>query len=235
MGKLQAVLSSWMVARRQQSSVLIALVVVALLNSFLAEALTLTGLIEQVTGTDFFDTEANALLDLIEWSMIALIVFFWIANFVRAARWATFAYLGYGTFTLAASVLGLVFTLTERKTPAAAFDLLWDAFVVWTINVIIFSVWYWLIDGGGVDKRAGGQVARPDFVFPQQANEIPGWANWKPGWFDYLFLAFSHSTAFSATDTAILSPRAKTLTMMQASISVTTLAMIAARAINIIA
>lgn len=235
MEKKQTALKNWIAAHRQQSSVLIALIVVMLLQTLLAEALTVIGLIEEVTGTDFFDPETNALITLLEGGMIALIVFFWLANFVRAARWTTCAYLGYGTFTLAASVLGLVFTLTERKTPEAAFDLLWDAFVVWTINVIIFSVWYWLIDGGGVDQRARGQVARPDFLFPQQANEIPGWAEWKPGWFDYLFLAFSHSTAFSATDTAILSRRAKTLTMIQASISVTTLAMIAARAINIIA
>jgi len=226
---------NWVEAHRAQSSVLIALIVVTLLNSLLAEALTVTGLIEEVTGTDLFDPEVNALIGWFEWSVIALIVFFWLANFVRAARWTTFVYLGYGTFALAASALGLVFTLTERKTPDAAFDLLWDAFVVWTINVIIFSVWYWMIDGGGVDKRARGHVARSDFLFPQQANQIPGWAEWKPGWFDYLFLAFSHSTAFSATDTAVLSQRAKTLTMMQASISVTTLAMIAARAINIIA
>lgn len=235
MEKNQSALMNWIAARRQQSSVLIALIVIALLKSFLAEALTVTGLIEEVTGTDFFDAETNGLITLFEWGVIALIVFFWIANFARAARWTTLVYLGYGTFTLAASALGLVFTLTERKTPDAAFDLLWDAFVVWTINVIIFSVWYWLVDGGGVDKRARGAIARPDFIFPQQANEIPGWAEWKPGWFDYLFLAFSHSTAFSATDTAILSRRAKTLTMTQASISVTTLAMIAARAINIIA
>lgn len=226
---------NWLEARRQKSSVLIALIVVTLLKSFLAEALTVPGLIEEVTGTDFFDAEANVLITLLEWGLIALIVFFWLANWVRAARWTTFVYLGYGTFTLATSVLGLVFTLTERKTPEAAFDLLWDAFVVWTINVILFSVWYWLVDGGGADKRASNTVSRPDFIFPQQSSEIPGWANWKPGWFDYLFLAFSHSTAFSATDTAILSRRAKFLTMLQASISVTTLAMIAARAINIIA
>lgn len=226
---------NWIAAHRQQSSVLIALIVVTLLNSLLAEALTVTGLIEEVTGTDMFDAETTTLIDWFEWGVIALIVFFWLASFRRAARWTTFVYVGYGTFTLAASVLGLVFTLTERKTPEAAFDLLWDAFVVWTINVIIFSVWYWLLDGGGVDQRARGHVTRPDFLFPQHANQIPAWADWKPGWFDYLFLAFSHSTAFSATDTAVLSQRAKTLTMIQASISVTTLAMIAARAINIIA
>ena len=235
MREKQSSLKPWIAAHRAQSSVLIALIVVTLLNSLLAEALKVTGLIEEVTGTDFFDPEVNTLIDWFEWGVIALIVVFWIANFARAARWTTLVYLGYVTFTLAASVLGLIFTLTERKTPDAAFDLLWDAFVVWTINVIILSVWYWLVDGGGADKRARAQVTRPDFVFPQQSNEIPGWVEWKPGWFDYLFLAFSHSTAFSATDTAILSRRAKILVMVQASISLATLAMIAARAINIIA
>jgi hypothetical protein len=55
---------------------------------------------------------------------------------------------------------------------------------------------------------------------------------WFPHYVDYLFLAFNTSTAFSPTDTLVLSARAKLLTMTQALVSLTVLAIIAARAIN---
>ena len=51
---------------------------------------------------------------------------------------------------------------------------------------------------------------------------------------DYLFLAFNTSTAFSPTDTAVLSRWAKAGMMLQALISLTIVALLAARAVNIL-
>ncbi len=65
---------------------------------------------------------------------------------------------------------------------------------------------------------------------PQLAEKYPGW---KPGFVDYLFLAFNTSTAFSPTDVPILSRWAKGLMMIQSVISLATIAILAARAINI--
>ncbi len=59
--------------------------------------------------------------------------------------------------------------------------------------------------------------------------------DWSPGFVDYLFLAFNTSTAFSPTDTAVLSQRAKLLTMLQALLSLVIIAVLAARAINSLA
>jgi uncharacterized membrane protein len=58
---------------------------------------------------------------------------------------------------------------------------------------------------------------------------------WSPGFLDYLFLAFNTSTAFSPTDTAVLSRQAKVLTMMQALLSLVILAVLVSRAINALA
>lgn len=57
---------------------------------------------------------------------------------------------------------------------------------------------------------------------------------WSPGFVDYLFLAFNTSTAFSPTDSPVLSRWAKVLMMIQSSISLATLALLAARAVNIL-
>ncbi len=59
--------------------------------------------------------------------------------------------------------------------------------------------------------------------------------DWSPGFVDYLFVAFTNATAFSPTDTMPLSQRAKLLTMAEAGVSLLTLALVAARAVNILA
>jgi uncharacterized membrane protein len=68
----------------------------------------------------------------------------------------------------------------------------------------------------------------------QQTKRAMGEQYWSPGFVDYLFLAFTTSTAFSPTDTPVLSPWAKIMVMIQALISFTTVALLAARAVNIL-
>ena len=68
----------------------------------------------------------------------------------------------------------------------------------------------------------------------QQAKHEMGEQCWSPGFVDYLFLAFNTSTAFSPTDVPVLSRWAKLLMMMQSSISLATIALLAARAVNIL-
>ncbi len=58
--------------------------------------------------------------------------------------------------------------------------------------------------------------------------------NWSPGFVDYLFLAFNTSTAFSPTDSPVLSRWAKVAMMVQSTISFATVALLAARAVNIL-
>jgi len=57
---------------------------------------------------------------------------------------------------------------------------------------------------------------------------------WRPSFVDYLFLAFNTSTAFSPTDVPPLSPVAKMAMMLQSVISLTTVVVLAGRAVNIL-
>ena len=57
---------------------------------------------------------------------------------------------------------------------------------------------------------------------------------WSPTFIDYLFLAFNTSTAFSPTDSPVLSRWAKVLTMLQSLVSLTVVIVLAARAVNIL-
>ncbi|NIK70485.1 MULTISPECIES: DUF1345 domain-containing protein [unclassified Paenibacillus] len=114
---------------------------------------------------------------------------------------------------------------------ASASELFGSALVLWVTNIFVFSVWYWEIDRGGPNARNEQAERIPDFLFPQMTRE--DLKAWSPAFFDYLFLAFNTNTAFSPTDTLVLSKKAKVLTMMQSSISLVIVAVLAARAINI--
>jgi hypothetical protein len=140
------------------------------------------------------------------------------------------------TLAEATSILLLV-ALLPRGEAIRAPALLRDAAIIWGINVVTFALWYWEIDGGGPVMRRLGSYQSKDFLFPQRAaggeeNGVPSTSSWSPDFIDYLFLAFNHSTAFSPTDTAVLSRRAKVLVMIQATLSLMTIAVLAAKAIN---
>jgi len=58
--------------------------------------------------------------------------------------------------------------------------------------------------------------------------------DWEPAFGDYLYLSFTNATAFSPTDTMPLSRWAKMGMTAQAAVSVVTLALVVARAVNIL-
>ena len=113
-------------------------------------------------------------------------------------------------------------------------SLLIDAVNIWLTNVIAFALWYWGADRGGPAGRGLGVHTRADFLFPNMTLPEGSGGAWTPGFVDYLFLSFTNATAFSPTDTLPLSGRAKLLMMAEAGISLLTLALVAARAVNIL-
>jgi len=152
-------------------------------------------------------------------------------------RWARRIFIGYMllfTFDLVLSTALMILSLADYKQGSAADALLWDGMIVWLTNVMLFALWYWLLDAGGPLVRGTPEANRSDFVFPLQANAPAGWVDWQPTFVDYLFLAFTVSTAYSPTDTLFLSRRVKGLLMIQSIIALLTFATVVARAVNII-
>ncbi len=112
------------------------------------------------------------------------------------------------------------------------------ALLIWVTNVATTALALWEIDAGGPfarDLRHARPRERPDLLFPQLTG-VPGWdaATWRPSFVDYLFVAFTCATAFSPTDTLPLSARAKFVMTVSAGVSLLTLAVVAARAVNIL-
>jgi hypothetical protein len=119
-------------------------------------------------------------------------------------------------------------------------DLLRSASALWITNILVFASWYWRLDAGGPRARElRGVHTDGAFLFPQmtlnsEAKRQMGEQCWSPGFVDYLFLAFNTSTAFSPTDSPVLSRWAKVLMMIQSLISFATVVLLAARAVNIL-
>ena len=148
---------------------------------------------------------------------------------------------GVETFFLVASLLKLVHSLVEPQVGEAILPpvrLLVSAGALWFTNVLVFALWYWHLDAGGPHQRdRAAKYLSDSFLFPQMtmsSHQLAdcGLADWSPHFVDYLFLAFNTSTALSPADTAVLSRWAKLLMMVQALISLTVIAVLAARAIN---
>ena len=151
---------------------------------------------------------------------------------------------GVETFFLVASLLKLIHSLVapthggHTETPER---LLISAAAIWLTNVLVFALWYWHLDAGGPNERdlrpghCHGSFLFPQMTMSDERLAEAGQSGWSPGFMDYLFLAFNTSTALSPADTAALSRWAKFLMMLQALISLTVIAVLAARAINTLA
>ena len=148
------------------------------------------------------------------------------------ARLLALGMTGIATLAVEGSMAGLVVRLIDGNVYAPY--LLRDAALLWIANVIVFALWYWELDGGGPRVRHVSGYEPTDLAFPQIALGRAFRRNWTPQFADYLFVSFTASAAFSPTDTSFLSVRAKLLMMVQAIGSIVILAVVAARAINIL-
>ena len=154
----------------------------------------------------------------------------------RLLRRLSLLLIGLLSIANAASGARLVADLIRGRGIRDPAELLATGAAIWLTNVIVFSLWYWDSDRGGPVQRAMGTKDRPDFLFPQMQldGQVEGFADWEPMYVDYLYLSFTNATAFSPTDVLPLSRWAKMVMMVQATVSVVTVALVIARAVNVL-
>ena len=150
-----------------------------------------------------------------------------------------------GNFLLALVTADLIWSLgllihallTHSEPPI---PMLRSAAALWVSNILVFASWYWRMDAGGPHARDMRQTHTTGaFLFPQMTMDPKllqqmKMNRWHPGFVDYLFLAFNTSTAFSPTDAPVLSRWAKGMMMLQSLMSLATVTLLAARAVNIL-
>ena len=112
-------------------------------------------------------------------------------------------------------------------------QLLLKGTTIWGTNVIAYGLWFWEFDRGGPMRRQQPIPPRPDFQFPQMDNPKFAAPGWYPRLFDYIYVSFTNSIAFSPTDTLPLTLRAKMLMLSESAVSAVSILLVAARAVNI--
>jgi uncharacterized membrane protein len=155
------------------------------------------------------------------------------SRFTRETAWSRWLSIGFA-FGLAlvnqVEVVMIVFQLLNGSSDASL--ALLTALQVWVTDVIAFGLIYWELDRDGpFTRRMGSKPPPPDFRFPQ---EDSGPTSWRPAFFDYLDFSLSNQMAFSPTDVLPLTTRAKALMGFQAFSGFVLLALVIARAVNIV-
>jgi uncharacterized membrane protein len=177
------------------------------------------------------------LLPVVEFALLILLVAANPRRIVRDRRWVRVASLALvataslaNIWSAARLVDGLVHgTVGEQAGPLLAYGA-----AIWSTNVIVFALWYWEFDRGGPIERAKATRTYPDFQFPQMVTPAMTDTRWEPQFFDYLYVSFTNAAAFSPTDTMPLSRWAKLLMLGQSCVSLATVALVIARAVNIL-
>lgn len=137
------------------------------------------------------------------------------------------------------NVLGVVVLVASLVAHSAIHitgaQLLASGGAVWLTNAIAFGLAFWELDCGGPVARALATAARkPDFQFPQDENPQLARDGWAPRLWDYFYVSLTNATAFSPTDSMPLTRPAKALMAAESMLSVVTVLLVAARAVNIL-
>jgi hypothetical protein len=173
------------------------------------------------------------------WATIVVVallitIILWLVNDRRRLRLAIFVANTLLTGQLFVATLLLVVRLLQSVKITVPV-LIGDAIIIFLTNILIFALWYWFIDSANTRFFKTADSVSWDFLFPQRQANYPGYENWVPHFFDYLFLAYSTSVAFSAADTQPLSRASKILMTTQSAMSLIAITAVVGTAINILA
>ncbi len=219
---------------RQKNSLqpLLAMSMVLLLPVFLSKHIDTNAFVSKLfPNADSIDYSNIQFMISVIFVIVGISVWFW-----GSKKLLLRLILFYTALTTTVLILGLASLLMNITSFSSnqALVLMADAAVIWIMTVLTFSLWYWLLDSGWTEEQGVKDTSRQDFLFAQQANNIPHWKNWKPNYIEYLHLAFNTSTAFSPTDVSPLSHRVKVLMTIQSGLALIIISTVGAQAINIL-
>ena len=223
-------LPDFSIGPRSQTLVVFVIVLVSLIKNIMSYSFVFGGL------STFAPVLVRGPLEM-SWTLLRFVVTgavvaFWLMGRKRALFRAIIIANSVFTIGLILTTGSLVSVLFGFKASGVGV-LLFDVLLLATANILVFSIWYWIIDPPGIDVDE--PLNTPwDFLFPQRSSLLPGYEHWEPRYSDYLFLAFTTTFAFSPTDTLPLTRRAKLLMMLQATISVVTLVVVVGSAVNVL-
>ncbi|MGL5442640.1 MAG: hypothetical protein ACRDDJ_09240 [[Mycobacterium] stephanolepidis] len=176
-------------------------------------------------------------LPALESALLVVLVILNPLKFTRSTtlgRWATYVLIAAITADNTISAALLDYKIVTGQMGDNPRVLLGSGLAIFITNIIVFGMWYWEFDRGGPFARHTTERPHPDFMFPQMANPELAPPDWHPKFPDYLYVSFTNVVAFSPTDTMPLSRWAKMLMTLQSMVALSTVALVLARAVNIL-
>ena len=139
------------------------------------------------------------------------------------------------TGSATASATLLIHDVVDADTVSVQ-QLLREGVQILVVLAVGFALLFWQLDRGGPNGRAQPDVERMSFWFTQDAirEYSDQFDNWQPRFLDYLYVSITDLMAFSPTDTMPLSRTAKMLMVWESVVSFATMAVVLARAVNIL-
>jgi uncharacterized membrane protein len=152
------------------------------------------------------------------------------------SSWIRYATLGLIALVTVANVTSMVLLVHHLLSGhvSQGRKLIYSAVAVWLTNVIVYGLWFWEIDRGGPHRRASGEKLPVDLQFPQMENAELAPEHWRPHFTDYLYTSFANGTSFAPADAMPFTLRMKALFTTESIVSLVTIAVVAARAVNIL-
>jgi len=147
--------------------------------------------------------------------MCALSIFWTIVGNRKKTRTITMIASGVFAINVLASTIQVVLMIVKPEGSIDGVRLIETALFIWVSNVTVFAIIYSLIEREFAFTGPEGSTEPITFL-------------------DCIYLSFTTSTAFSATDAPPLTTRARMLTILEATISLMTISVVAARAVNIL-
>ncbi len=186
---------------------------------------------------DRFNLASRFLLPAVETVMLVALVALnpdRVDRTTRPLRFLALGLIAVASLANAYSAASLIVQLVNGSEGGTAAPLLSTGAAVYVTNIVIFALWYWELDRGGPAARAAASKTDPDFLFAQMASPTVAGPEWEPEFTDYLYVSFTNATAFSPTDTLPLTRWAKMIMLLQSAVSLVTVALVVARAVNIL-
>ncbi|HEY1680468.1 MAG TPA: ion channel [Candidatus Tumulicola sp.] len=161
----------------------------------------------------------------VTWSFGFLILAVFLASLfwtIRGERKATRTVMAVSALVLAGgvgtSLAKVVYLVVYQASTIDPIRLIETAVVIWVGNIVVFAIIYHVL-------------GEREFNFPRSDRQL---TDQPMNFLDYIFLSFTTATAFSPTDTSPLTTRARMFVMIESIISLLVIAIVAARAINIL-
>jgi hypothetical protein len=211
-------------------AIVITLAVAALLDMGTSTALSLTDHQPSLPVIMFRIADAYASPVALVTSFISGI--FWLFKMQKAFKLFFDVTLSLSMLALLDNLVGLIVCLFDKQDNPAY--LLLSASFVYMENIAVFAAYYWKFDHPYQVRIAAGEKIHPGIVFPHNMSSFDSLTGWQPKYVDYLFLSFNTASTFGPTLPIPLRNPIQIGMMLQVTIAMAVLIMLAARAIGLI-